>query len=144
VACHHYASYHSESNFRFPDQFIPERWLDAAVGFEGDHKDVLQPFSLGPRACIGKQYVSSLYIKLSFVTDLLILNVLSLANCEIRLILCKLLFNFDLTLHSESINWADQKVYYLWDKPPLMVSLKDRFPNAKVLTSKEPLTLFSG
>lgn len=28
-----------------------------AAGFEGDQKDALQPFSLGPRACLGKQYV---------------------------------------------------------------------------------------
>ncbi|CAG8927155.1 unnamed protein product [Penicillium salamii] len=108
VACHHYASYHSESNFRYPDQFIPERWLDDPA-FANDRKDVLQPFSLGPRGCLGKE----------------------LANCEIRLILCKLLFNFDLQLHPESVNWPDQKVYYLWSKPPLMVSLKDRFLNSQ-------------
>ncbi|CAG8400839.1 unnamed protein product [Penicillium salamii] len=108
VACHHYASYHSESNFRYPDQFIPERWLGDPA-FENDRKDVLQPFSLGPRACLGKD----------------------LANCEIRLILCKLLFNFDLQLHPESVNWPNQKVYYLWSKPSLMVSLKDRLSNSQ-------------
>lgn len=51
----------------------------------------------------------------------------SLAYCEIRLIICKLLYHFDLTLCPESANWTDQKVYYLWDKPKLMVTLQPRF-----------------
>lgn len=55
VACHHYASYHSRSNFALPDDFIPERWLATDVRFDADKKDVLQPFSLGPRNCLGKQ-----------------------------------------------------------------------------------------
>lgn len=61
VACHHYASYHSESNFAFPDKFMPERWLGSDPIFADDKKDVLQPFSLGPRVCLGKQCVSSMY-----------------------------------------------------------------------------------
>ncbi|KAJ5591827.1 uncharacterized protein N7459_002196 [Penicillium hispanicum] len=109
VACHHYASYHSSSNFSFPNDFMPERWLGNDARFEKDKKDVLQPFSLGPRNCLGK----------------------NLAYCEIRLILCKLLYNFDLVLCRESAKWTDQKVYFLWDKPALMVTLKDRFPEAK-------------
>lgn len=55
----------------------------------------------------------------------------SLAYCEIRLILCKLLYHFNLRLCPESSKWADQKVYFLWDKPALMVTLQDRFPEAK-------------
>ncbi|KAI2709931.1 hypothetical protein DTO006G1_9212 [Penicillium roqueforti] len=121
VACHHYASYHSESNFAFPDKFMPERWLGSDPIFADDKKDVLQPFSLGPRVCLGKH----------------------LANCEIRLILCKLLYHFDITLRPESTNWADQKAYFLWDKPALMVTLKDRFPDASVSVSPEPITLIS-
>lgn len=54
VACHHYASYHSTSNFALPDEFIPERWLGTDARFASDKKDVLQPFSLGPRNCLGK------------------------------------------------------------------------------------------
>ncbi|CAI7589384.1 unnamed protein product [Penicillium glandicola] len=113
VACHHYASYHSESNFAFPDNFMPERWLGSDPVFEKDKKDVLQPFSLGPRVCLGKH----------------------LANCEVRLILCKLLYHFDIALCPESTNWADQKAYFLWDKPALMVNLEDRFPDVSVSSS---------
>jgi hypothetical protein len=50
----------------------------------------------------------------------------SLAYCEIRLILCKLLYHFNLSLCPESANWTDQKVYFLWDKPALLVTLTDR------------------
>lgn len=68
----------------------------------------------------------------------------SLAYCEMRLILCKLLFNFDLTLEAESVNWLDQKVYYLWNKPPLMVSLRDRFSSAESPGPRESLAESSG
>ncbi|OQD88916.1 hypothetical protein PENANT_c003G00194 [Penicillium antarcticum] len=120
VSCHHYASYRSESNFAFPNQFMPERWLGTDSVFENDQKDVLQPFSLGPRQCLGK----------------------TLAYFEIRLILCKLLFNFDITLSPVSINWPDQKVYLVWEKPALMVKLTDRFPDIEP-SPQEPLTMFS-
>ncbi|KAF2817316.1 benzoate 4-monooxygenase cytochrome P450 [Mytilinidion resinicola] len=104
VACHHYASYHSPSNFVSPDDFVPERWLDTDSRFAEDKKDTVQAFSLGPRNCIGK----------------------NLAYAEIRLILCKVLFNFDIALCPESEHWKDQEVYFLWDKPPLVVSLTER------------------
>ncbi|KAB2573753.1 Cytochrome P450 monooxygenase rdc4 [Lasiodiplodia theobromae] len=49
-----YSAYHSPLNFRDPDSLIPERWLDG-TGFEKDSKEVLQPFSFGPRNCLGKK-----------------------------------------------------------------------------------------
>lgn len=54
VACHHYASFHSSSNFAYPNDFIPERWLGTDPRFDDDKRNVLQPFSLGPRNCPGK------------------------------------------------------------------------------------------
>ena len=50
----------------------------------------------------------------------------SLANHEMRIILAKLLWNFDFELRPESENWIDQKVYLLWVKPPLMVNARYR------------------
>ncbi|RYO79135.1 hypothetical protein DL764_010045 [Monosporascus ibericus] len=44
----------------------------------------------------------------------------SMAWHEMRLLLSKVLFNFDLQLCDESRDWADQKVYILWQKKPLM------------------------
>jgi len=44
---------------------------------------------------------------------------------EIKLILAKLIFNFDLELVDKNADWLDQKVYTLWRKSPLMVRVKD-------------------
>lgn len=48
------AAYQSSANFTDPDQFIPERFLDDPR-FVDDSKTVLQPFSFGPRNCIGRK-----------------------------------------------------------------------------------------
>lgn len=49
----------SERLFDNPKEFRPERWLDHEVSsVSGRHVDeVLKPFSLGPRNCLGKLYV---------------------------------------------------------------------------------------
>ncbi|KAJ5475121.1 Cytochrome monooxygenase lcsI [Penicillium diatomitis] len=105
VGCHHYASNRSSANFALPHDFIPERWLGTDSRFVNDKRDVLQPFSLGPRGCIGRP----------------------LAYCEMRSILCKLLYNFDISLCPESKNWIDQQAFTVWKKPRLAVTLRDRF-----------------
>jgi cytochrome P450 len=52
--------------------------------------------------------------------------IFSMALHEMRLILSKVLFDFDLELQPESQDWiAKQKVYTLWEKAPLMVKLKE-------------------
>ena len=50
----------------------------------------------------------------------------SLAWFEMRSILARLLWHFDLTLCEESRGWENQKAYLLWDKPPLWVKLSHR------------------
>jgi cytochrome P450 len=50
-----WASYQSERNFRNHGQFVPERWL-GDPDYAHDVREVLQPFSVGPRNCIGKKY----------------------------------------------------------------------------------------
>ena len=53
------AAYRSVDNFVEPLSFLPERWLpNADPYFAKDNKDVFQPFSAGPRNCIGQRYVS--------------------------------------------------------------------------------------
>ncbi|KAK7409047.1 hypothetical protein QQX98_008751, partial [Neonectria punicea] len=42
------------ANFTDPETFIPERWL-GDPRFANDKTDALQPFSYGPRNCIGKK-----------------------------------------------------------------------------------------
>lgn len=44
----------------------------------------------------------------------------SLAYVEMRLILAKILWNFDMELVSGK-DWPEQKSYSVWDKKPLMV-----------------------
>jgi hypothetical protein len=38
-------------------------------------------------------------------------------------VLCKLFWNFDACLDKQSRNWLDQDVFFIWDKPALMVNL---------------------
>lgn len=46
-----------EWNFKYARSFIPERWLESAKDseFRNDDKAAIQPFSYGPRSCIGKK-----------------------------------------------------------------------------------------
>ncbi len=44
--------HHSQQYFEDPDEFLPERWL---VPRYGDIKEASQPFSVGPRGCIGRK-----------------------------------------------------------------------------------------
>lgn len=56
VGVHQWATYRSERNFRDAESFIPERWLDGAdARFADDDKKAFQPFSFGPRNCLGKK-----------------------------------------------------------------------------------------
>ena len=50
----------------------------------------------------------------------------SLANNEMRLILSKLIWRFDIELCDSSRGWIDQKVYMLYEKPPLEIKLHPR------------------
>lgn len=47
----------------------------------------------------------------------------SLAYLEMRLILARMLWSFEMSLSPESKNWDDQDSWIQWDKKPLMVKL---------------------
>lgn len=111
VGVNHLATYHSEKNFHRPRDFVPERWLDdcnesgEANLPRADTKAAFQPFSVGPRSCLGK----------------------NLARNEMRWILARLLWRFDLELMPESKNWMEkQRIFGFWEKPPLMCKLSLR------------------
>ena len=56
VGVHQSATYQSSANFTDPKSFVPERWLpEAPERYRNDRKDALQPFSVGPRNCLGKK-----------------------------------------------------------------------------------------
>lgn len=50
----------------------------------------------------------------------------NLAYAEMRSIMARMLWNFDMELCDDSKDWARQKVFVLWDKPALNVRLKVR------------------
>ncbi|KAF1992124.1 cytochrome P450 [Aulographum hederae CBS 113979] len=99
VQVQQFASAHLEANFREPEAFIPERWM-GDPRFEHDDRNVAQPFSLGPRNCIGR----------------------NLAYAEMRLIPAKVLYTFDMTLDIGRSDGCmeNQKAFGLWEKPPQM------------------------
>lgn len=81
--------------------FHPERWLGDPA-FADDRKDAFQPFHLGPRNCLGR----------------------NLAYIEMRLILSRILWNFDLRIDEDSLDWmSTQRVYTAWDRGKLNVYL---------------------
>ncbi len=47
-----------------------------------------------------------------------------MAMHEMRFTIARVLFKFDLELCEESLRWADQKVFALWEKKPLMCRMK--------------------
>ncbi|KAI0138673.1 cytochrome P450 [Hypoxylon sp. NC0597] len=90
---------HHPDFWKDPMTFAPERWMDDPA-YKGDRLDAMQPFSYGPRNCIGR----------------------NLAYAEMRLILAKIIYNFDMSISDDSRNWLkDQKSYFLWDKPSLNI-----------------------
>ncbi|OQU98602.1 hypothetical protein CLAIMM_04360 [Cladophialophora immunda] len=100
VSVSHLTAFTNSRNFYLPQKFIPERWL-GDPRFENDRREILQPFSMGPRNCIGK----------------------NLANLELKTTLAKMIWHFDMELCDDSQNWSDQSSFLLWEKPELNVKL---------------------
>jgi cytochrome P450 len=62
LGVHHLSTYRNEEFFRKPYEFHPERWLRDAE-FKDDRLDALEPFSVGPRNCLGKVCFLRFYYK---------------------------------------------------------------------------------
>jgi cytochrome P450 len=80
---------------------MPERFLSSSAH---DNFSAFQPFQLGRHSCIGQ----------------------SLAYAEMRLILARLIFAFDIRLADpkEVWDWGRQKTFILWEKEPLKVYIR--------------------
>ncbi|RPB04471.1 putative cytochrome P450 [Choiromyces venosus 120613-1] len=92
-----YSATHYSGNFHRPDSFIPERWIDPNCT---DKKRASQPFLLGSRGCLG----------------------ISLALLEMRVILAKMLWVYDMELMDPNLSWGkDTNCYVLWDKLKLPI-----------------------
>ncbi|KAK0618490.1 benzoate 4-monooxygenase cytochrome P450 [Bombardia bombarda] len=115
VATNPFAACMSPSNFKDPEVFDPERWLhgNAATISSGDETELLmgrggggdvldasRPFSYGPRSCLGR----------------------SLAWLEMNITIARLLFNYDVSLVNEDLDWLGQsEMHLLWKKPSMFV-----------------------
>jgi cytochrome P450 len=68
-----------------------------------DNHAAMNSFSFGPRNCLGK----------------------NLAYAEMRVILAKLVWHFDLELEPGMDDWVERhRLFMLWEKPALMVKMK--------------------
>ncbi|CAD6441811.1 299a6416-6ea5-43ad-8129-e14900318111 [Sclerotinia trifoliorum] len=67
-----YAASHLCENFRKPFEFHPERFL-GHKGSADDKLEAFQPFSVGPRSCVGRNYVAENAVSLSSDTRLFVL-----------------------------------------------------------------------
>ena len=79
---------------------------------------------VGPRNCIGKTWVNpALFVVIE--ADYLKYR---LAWAEMKLVLAKVLWNFDLELSEKMMegDWSDQKVYLLNQKMPMYVKMMPR------------------
>ncbi|KAF2876693.1 cytochrome P450 [Massariosphaeria phaeospora] len=100
------------TRFHDPDHFHPERWLPEAIKdpgspFYDDDRNAVQPFSVGPRSCIGRP----------------------LALAEARLILARLIWAFDVEAadtKAGALVWEEQPLFGLIDKQSFEVNLVAR------------------
>ncbi|ROT36171.1 isotrichodermin C-15 hydroxylase, partial [Sodiomyces alkalinus F11] len=100
------AAHRHPLNFHRPDEMVPERWLKPCPPeFEKDDRNVVKPFSVGPRDCLGK----------------------NLAWAEMRMILAYLVWHFDFEMVPETEGWIErQTVFMLWKKSDLLVKVSLR------------------
>lgn len=84
------------TSVRNPNDFVPERWLGDPE-YSHDKRDAHQPFSVGPRNCLG----------------------MNMAWHEMRLLLAKLLYSFEIR-SDVGPEWLEQNVYVIWDRKPLV------------------------
>ncbi|KAF1952725.1 benzoate 4-monooxygenase cytochrome-like protein P450 [Byssothecium circinans] len=103
VSLNQYPAFRSPSNFTHPSSFIPERFLPSTP-FPDDNISVFEPFLVGRHKCMGQK----------------------LAWAEMRLVLARLLWAFDLKAVDEVKDFGEQKTFMFWHKEDLRVELRER------------------
>ena len=88
-----YAAYRDAANFSSPTTFAPQRWIDAD-GLAAHNTAVYNPFSTGPRNCIGRLW--GLWVA--------------------RALLARIVITFDLERVGPSWRWEDQRSFFVWEK----------------------------
>lgn len=110
VSIQAYTLQRDETYFHCANEFHPERWLPDALNdpkspFHSDQRQAVQPFSVGPRNCVGKH----------------------LALAEMRLALAKLIWAFDMrAVEGKRLRWEDLRTFLMVEKRPIEVNLRLR------------------
>lgn len=110
VSVNSWTLYHDPALFARAEEFVPERWLESPSRpkeFDGDQLSAVNPFSLGPRNCIGK----------------------ALAWAEMRVIVARIVWAFDLEAKGakeEWLDWTSLKTFLVVEKKPVEVRMKIR------------------
>jgi cytochrome P450 len=99
---------HNPKYFHRHTEFIPERWFPAEIRpsqFANDALDSQFPFGTGPRHCPGKL----------------------LAWTEIRIVLARLLFQFEIdVVPGKRKTWEDLRTFMVVEKEPIYVNIKSK------------------
>lgn len=98
----------SSKNFALPTEFHPERWLpleERPAQFKSDNLAISKPFSTGPANCLGQD----------------------LAWAEMRLVLARLVWAFDMSVDADRIvDWTKLRAMIPTEKKPMFIRLKVR------------------
>ncbi|RMZ67698.1 cytochrome P450 [Pyrenophora seminiperda CCB06] len=105
VTFNQFSAYRQSYNFPSPNDYLPERFLPPSptTTIPPANPTIFHPFQLGRHQCIGQKT----------------------AMLEMRLVLARLLWTFDIRLKDEEDvwDWGEQATYILWDKRALEVVL---------------------
>ncbi|OCT52639.1 Versicolorin B desaturase [Cladophialophora carrionii] len=106
VTVNQYPAFRSAANFSNPNEYIPERFLPGETPSPSDNLAAFNPFLVGRHMCIGQRF----------------------AWAEMRLILARLLYAFDITwdVTPRIKDWGEQQTFIFWQKDPLFIRLKPR------------------
>ncbi|RYP13362.1 hypothetical protein DL765_006903 [Monosporascus sp. GIB2] len=110
---------HSPKYFSNPDEFDPSRWIEPDCR---NIKEASQPFSLGARACLGRNFAYS-----------------EMSSC-----LAKMFFTYDMELVDKTLDWeAASRHYIMWWKAPIFKGAASRVDLATFAVPRDPHHIWS-
>lgn len=98
-----YAAYRDAANFTSPTEFDPQRWTNPTK-YTAHNASIFNPFSVGPRNCIGKQW----------------------GLWAVRALIAQIVLNFNIEPAEAKWKWEEQDSGFVWTKRDLRLVLKGR------------------